>query len=218
MFAVFVMVVGLVAGAYMGVQHSSTPDTTQASQYVGDPVDPVENLQKRHEAADSYRQGQLRADANRRASRSAERKAAAGGDYAAAVAQDADAAKKEAEKKASGAEAGGQPVGPVPSSCKEFSGNKATGCTLLLQEGFKIDQMTCLSKLWDRESGWNEHASNPSGAYGIPQALPGNKMAAYGSDWQENPATQIKWGLNYIEGRYSSPCDAWAHSENNGWY
>ncbi|MBX6381441.1 MAG: transglycosylase SLT domain-containing protein [Microbispora sp.] len=77
----------------------------------------------------------------------------------------------------------------------------------------------CLEKLWDKESHWNERAMNRySGAYGIPQALPGSKMASAGADWQTNPATQIKWGLNYIAGRYKSPCGAWAHSQATGWY
>jgi hypothetical protein len=62
------------------------------------------------------------------------------------------------------------------------------------------------------------NASNPSGAYGIPQALPGDKMAVYGDDWQTNPTTQIKWGLNYIAGRYSTPCGAWSFWQSNGWY
>lgn len=122
----------------------------------------------------------------------------------------------------SGDSGGGEPsdpVGPVPSSCGEYSGNRATGCTLLLEAGFAIDQMSCLDSLWTRESGWNELASNPSsGAYGIPQSLPGDKMASHGSDWQTNPATQIRWGLDYIAGRYGTPCAAWQHSEANGWY
>jgi hypothetical protein len=62
------------------------------------------------------------------------------------------------------------------------------------------------------------HASNPSGAYGIPQALPGSKMASAGSDWQNNPATQIRWGLQYIAGSYGGPCAAWQHSQSTGWY
>ena len=77
----------------------------------------------------------------------------------------------------------------------------------------------CLNKLWNKESGWNYKATNPSsGAYGIPQSLPGSKMASEGSDWKTNPATQIKWGLGYIEGRYDTPCGAWAHSQDVGWY
>ena len=73
--------------------------------------------------------------------------------------------------------------------------------------------------MWGRESGWQVSASNASsGAYGIPQALPGSKMASVGPDWQSNAATQIQWGLGYIDGRYGSPCAAWSHSQANGWY
>jgi hypothetical protein len=72
--------------------------------------------------------------------------------------------------------------------------------------------------LWQRESGWRYNAENPSGAYGIPQALPGSKMATAGADWQTNPATQIKWGLGYIQSRYGTPCSAWAFEEANGFY
>jgi resuscitation-promoting factor RpfB len=80
-------------------------------------------------------------------------------------------------------------------------------------------QWGCLNALWTRESGWNPRAYNPSsGAYGIPQALPGSKMASAGADWYTNPATQISWGLSYIAGRYGSPCGAWNHSLATGWY
>ena len=69
------------------------------------------------------------------------------------------------------------------------------------------------------ESGWNVYASNPtSGAYGIPQALPGSKMASAGADWQTDAATQIRWGLGYIQSTYGSPCGAWAHEQADGWY
>ena len=92
-------------------------------------------------------------------------------------------------------------------------------CALMLAAGFQIDQFPCLDTLWHRESGWNYTATNSgSGAFGIPQALPGSKMAKFGDDWETNPATQIKWGLDYIEGRYDTPCGAWEHSQNTGWY
>ena len=80
-------------------------------------------------------------------------------------------------------------------------------------------QFSCLESLWRAESGWNVYAQNPgSGAYGIPQALPGSKMASAGPNWQSNPATQIAWGLSYINGTYGSPCAAWAHERATGWY
>ncbi|MBX6722027.1 MAG: lytic transglycosylase domain-containing protein, partial [Dactylosporangium sp.] len=110
-------------------------------------------------------------------------------------------------------------IGPIPESCSVYQGNRAVGCTLLLQWGFGLDQMPCLDKLWTRESGWSTTASNRStGAYGIPQALPGSKMSKYGDDWRTNPATQIKWGLDYIKGRYGTPCGAWSYFQSHGWY
>lgn len=85
--------------------------------------------------------------------------------------------------------------------------------------GWDDSQYDCLDKLWTRESGWQWNATNPSsGAYGIPQSLPGSKMASAGQDWKTNASTQIKWGLGYILQRYQSPCGAWAHSESTGWY
>ncbi len=90
---------------------------------------------------------------------------------------------------------------------------------LLAEFGFGLDQFGCLDSLYTRESGWRVNADNPSSsAYGIPQALPGSKMASAGSDWATNPVTQIRWGLGYIEDRYGSPCGAWSHSEGHGWY
>ncbi len=81
------------------------------------------------------------------------------------------------------------------------------------------DEMSCLDELWVSESGWDVYATNPtSGAYGIPQALPAGKMASAGSDWRTNPATQIEWGLDYIQSSYGSPCSAWDFKQSNGWY
>lgn len=80
-------------------------------------------------------------------------------------------------------------------------------------------QFNCLDKLWKKESGWRWWADNPySAAYGIPQANPGSKMKSAGSDWRTNPRTQIRWGLKYIKSRYKTPCKAWEHSRNTGWY
>lgn len=85
--------------------------------------------------------------------------------------------------------------------------------------GWGQDQHECLVLLWDRESGWNYTAKNKSsGAYGIPQSLPGSKMAEAGSDWKTNPETQIRWGLSYIQGRYDTPCGAWSAFKKKGWY
>jgi hypothetical protein len=77
---------------------------------------------------------------------------------------------------------------------------------------------SCLDNIFSRESGWRYSAENASGAYGIPQALPGSKMASAGADWMTNPTTQIKWGLGYIQGRYGDPCKAWSFWQANGFY
>jgi hypothetical protein len=81
------------------------------------------------------------------------------------------------------------------------------------------DQFQCFSNIVNHESTWNYRAQNPSsGAYGLVQALPGSKMSSAGADWQTNPATQIKWGLNYMNSRYDSPCGAWSFWQANNWY
>jgi len=85
--------------------------------------------------------------------------------------------------------------------------------------GWSSSQFSCLQPLWNAESGWNVSATNPSsGAYGIPQALPASKMASAGPDYLTNPATQIRWGLQYIQSVYGSPCSAWSHEQAYGWY
>jgi hypothetical protein len=99
---------------------------------------------------------------------------------------------------------------------------QAAAHVLMADFGWTSDaQYNCLVQLWDHESGWRWNADNPgSAAYGIPQALPGRKMASAGSDWATNPLTQIKWGLGYIEDAYGSPCNAWAtwQSRYPHWY
>lgn len=96
---------------------------------------------------------------------------------------------------------------------------KAIGYELVLARGWGEGQYSCLVALWNRESHWNVYAMNKSsGAYGIPQALPGKKMASAGADWETSPKTQIRWGLGYITARYGSPCGAWEHFQRRNWY
>ncbi len=90
--------------------------------------------------------------------------------------------------------------------------------SMLRSFGWSSGQFSCLYPLWEHESGWSVTAANPDGAYGIPQALPGAKMASAGPDWQTNAATQIRWGLEYIRSMYGSPCGAWGHEQATGWY
>jgi hypothetical protein len=113
--------------------------------------------------------------------------------------------------------AGTAPVvyAPIPSPGTA----QAIAYRLLPQFGFNAkQQFGCLNNMWMRESGWRVNAYNASGAYGIPQALPGSKMATAGPNWQTNPTTQITWGLGYIKQRYGSPCGAWGFWQANGWY
>ena len=97
---------------------------------------------------------------------------------------------------------------------------QAIAYSLLPAFGFDAaSQFPCLNDIYTRESGWQYNAENgESGAYGIPQALPGDKMASAGPDWQTDPTTQIKWGLGYIQERYGTPCGAWSFWEAHGWY
>jgi hypothetical protein len=85
--------------------------------------------------------------------------------------------------------------------------------------GWKAWQFKYLNRLWATESGWNRYATNPySGAYGIPQAVPGSKMSSAGPGWQWNARTQIRWGMRYIQARYRTPYWAWRHLHGDGWY
>jgi len=102
---------------------------------------------------------------------------------------------------------------PNPGSAQSIAYN--------MMSSFGFDPKTqfgCLDNIWTRESGWRYNAENASGAYGIPQALPGSKMATAGADWLTNPVTQIKWGLGYIKSTYGTPCNAWAFWQANGYY
>ena len=87
-----------------------------------------------------------------------------------------------------------------------------------------VKQFKCFDEIMQRESSWNtrkdpQFADNPnSSAYGIPQALPPEKMATAGADWKTNPVTQIRWAINYIEERYETPCKALAFHDKKGWY
>lgn len=132
----------------------------------------------------------------------------------AATVEEEEEEDEEEEAEEDSTEDSGDSGGSAPSgSPREIAQN------MLSDFGWGQDQWSCLDNLWDRESGWDHTAENPSsGAYGIPQSLPGDKMAESGSDWRTNPATQIDWGMGYIEDRYGSPCSAWSHSESHNWY
>ncbi|MEU4569692.1 lytic transglycosylase domain-containing protein [Micromonospora sp. NPDC023956] len=220
--AVALLSVGVAGGFYLGEDRQTRPSGATA------PVGQVEIEQSRytqteHVVESGMYQTELRtAQRAEAAAELAARKAAA--ERAARKKREAEAkAKAEAEAEEAAREAtekASKPYdGPIPASCNEYGGNRKIGCAMLVDAGFGMDQMPCLDKLWNKESGWNHKASNPSsGAYGIPQSLPGSKMGSAGSDWRTNPATQIEWGLGYIKGRYGTPCKAWGHSQDTGWY
>jgi hypothetical protein len=108
-------------------------------------------------------------------------------------------------------------VGAVPPA--DPTAAEALGRELEAAAGFGTSaDWSCLYNLWSRESGWNVYAENPGGAYGIPQAYPGSKMAEFGADWQSDASTQIRWGLSYIESIYGTPCNAWDHELATGYY
>ena len=147
----------------------------------------------------------------------------------AAIAQ-RQAASKRAEaaaKKAAAAQSAATqtPAAAQPSQTATATVPAASGSPQQIAEamlgsfGWSASQFSCLDPLWAHESGWGVSAYNAgSGAFGIPQALPGSRMASAGPDWQTDAATQIRWGLEYIKGTYGSPCGAWAHEEATGWY
>jgi hypothetical protein len=136
---------------------------------------------------------------------------------------DAAIAKKAAEEAAAQAqreaEAAAAAAAAAAATANTPDGARATARQLLAEHGWGSDQFSCLDSLWNKESGWNYQASNgSSGAFGIPQSLPGSKMATAGADWQTNAGTQIRWGLDYIARAYGSPCCGWAHSLATKWF
>jgi hypothetical protein len=140
---------------------------------------------------------------------------------AAERAADRRADRRAAERAAAAATPAPSPSSQAPAaSAPAPAGNPQQIAEAMLGSfGWSSSEFGCLVSLWNAESGWNVYASNPSsGAYGIPQALPGSKMASAGSDWESNAATQIRWGLRYIKSLYGSPCGAWSHEQSSGWY
>ncbi|MEU0160373.1 transglycosylase SLT domain-containing protein [Streptomyces sp. NPDC006261] len=166
-------------------------------------------------AADSAAKKSAEESARLQAAKDAKSKKAAAEAKAEAERQAAEKAKKEKEE----AERASR------SSVRDASSFSAQGSYTVAQvqamarQMVPADQFQCFSNIVNHESTWNYRATNPSsGAYGLMQALPGHKMSSAGADWQTNPATQIKWGLSYMDGRYGSPCGAWSFWQANNWY
>ncbi|OKK06240.1 transglycosylase domain-containing protein [Streptomyces sp. CB03234] len=167
-------------------------------------------------AADSAAQKSAEEAARIQAAKDAEaKKAAAEAEVKKAEAEKAEQERKEREA----AERASRDEVRSASSFAAQSSYSVAEVQAMARQMVPGDQFQCFSNIVDHESDWNYRAQNPSsGAYGLVQALPGSKMASAGADWQTNPATQIKWGLNYMNERYGSPCGAWSFWQANNWY
>jgi hypothetical protein len=217
MLSAAVLVLGVVAGAQLSAARQSEQRLLKAAHTARAEQDDLRVM-----VAERQRASAVSRAAQREAQAKADAAASAAADQA-KVAQDAARRKAQVKPSASASpSATAKPspptFGPIPASCSEYTGNVAIGCALMLNAGYGLDQMPCLKNLWMKESGWKETARNPSGAGGIPQANPMSKMAAYGADYATNPATQIKWGLNYIKTKYKTPCGAWSTFQSKGYY
>jgi hypothetical protein len=194
---------GVAVAAPDGPASPAAPSRSRPAAGAADTSDALRQLarQKIHLAA--LEQDRLAAEARRAAARREARRRAE--------------ARRAAERAA--ARQAQQPAGSPASTPAPSGSPQQIAAAMLGSFGWSSGEFGCLQSLWNAESGWNPSATNPiSGAYGIPQALPGSKMASAGADWQTNPATQIKWGLGYIQQVYGSPCAAWSHEQSTGWY
>jgi hypothetical protein len=222
---------GAIVGINVGVQKFSRPDTVNATQAsVADLSRDAEVAQLRALQASKIAAAEQQAAMVEAARDAARRKAAAAAAKAKAKAKAeakarakaaaAKAAREAAERAARAKDASRStrsqdrtPIKVKPGSAKDIARR------MVKARGWSSAEFSCLVKLWDRESGWRVNAANPrTPAYGIPQANPGRKMASAGADWRTSAATQIEWGLGYISGRYGTPCGAWRHFRNSGWY
>lgn len=207
-------VLGATGVAYLGTADQAGPDTAQAAYSV--PLQPLSSDQIASADAQSS------ADAADAASIEAlEDKGAAADAARELAARQAAAAKaRAAEQAAAEAEAERRRQAAVEQASRDAQRDpRGVARMLVAERGWSGEQFSCLDQLWTKESGWKYTADNPtSSAYGIPQALPGSKMSSFGADWRTNPVTQIKWGLDYIDRVYGSPCAAWAKSRSSNWY
>ncbi|MFI7237123.1 transglycosylase SLT domain-containing protein [Streptomyces cyaneofuscatus] len=169
-------------------------------------------------AADSAAKKSAEESARLQAAKDAKSKKAAAEAKAEAERQAAEKAKEAKEEKEEAERASRSSVRDASSFSAQGSYTVAQ-VQAMARQMVPADQFQCFSNIVNHESTWNYRATNPSsGAYGLMQALPGHKMSSAGADWQTNPATQIKWGLSYMDGRYGSPCGAWSFWQANNWY
>jgi hypothetical protein len=221
--ATAVLAAATVLGAGVSMGTSALAGSTPASDDVQATPDVLTSDDKKGHASEQTRyaatvQARGAAERARKAAEEAARKAAEEAARKAAEEQ----ARKDAEAKAAAkaeAERAAAADRAARAADRAVADPKSVARAMLAEYGWSDGQFSCLDSLWTRESNWSYRAENPSsGAYGIPQALPGDKMASAGSDWRTNPATQIEWGLGYISDVYGTPCGAWEHSQSVGWY
>jgi flagellar biosynthesis GTPase FlhF len=212
-----------VASGSTGVPSNDAEATASDSTLLADiPVGQQAQVQTASLAQQADAQA-IQADASaKKDAEEAARKAAA--DIAVAKKAAAEKAEK-AEKEAKEAKARAEAQSVAKRSTRDSSSFPVQSSYTVAQiqamarQMVAADQFQCFSNIVDHESSWNYHAVNASsGAYGLFQALPASKYSSAGADWQTNPATQIKWGLNYMNSRYGSPCQAWSFWQANSWY
>ncbi|GAA1174366.1 pyruvate/2-oxoglutarate dehydrogenase complex dihydrolipoamide acyltransferase (E2) component [Kitasatospora gansuensis] len=213
--ATAVTAVGAVVGVASGSEgtQTHTVDVAGASLLQDAPIGAQAQAVSDHFTAQANaQQASADAAAKKAAEEAARQKAAADAQAKAdaeKAAKAAEAKRKADEEAANRAKARSVMAAVSPGSVQEMA----------LQIVGDEAQFQCFSQIVKRESGWDYTASNASsGAYGLVQALPGSKMASAGADWRTNPATQIKWGLNYMNSRYGSPCGAWSFWQSHHWY
>jgi hypothetical protein len=212
-------------GAVVGVASGSTQTSTEPVETTAADATLLSDISAGSQAHVQTASLTQQADAQSSAADAAARKAA---EEAARkqAAEDAAAKKAAAEKKAAEEKAAKEREEKLKAA---RSAERASVSTVkssytvaevqaMARQMVPSDQFQCFSNIVDHESSWNYRATNASsGAYGLFQALPGSKMASAGDDWQTNPATQIKWGLNYMNDRYGGPCAAWDFWQANHW-
>lgn len=215
--------VGAVVGVAAGAQNDSSSDDIEATAADATLLSDIPaKSQVGVQTASLTKQADAQADAAQAQARKAAEEAARK-----KAAEDAEAKKQAAEDKKEAAEQEAKEREQAKTASRSAersdipvqSSYTTAEVQAIARKMVPADQFQCFSNIVDHESSWNYKASNPSsGAYGLVQALPGSKMASAGADWQTNPATQIKWGLNYMNSRYDSPCGAWSFWQANNWY
>ncbi|WP_034088700.1 transglycosylase SLT domain-containing protein [Streptacidiphilus albus] len=206
-------------GAVVGVAHGSTQPAAQTTDIAGSTLlaDIPSGVQAQTISDNIARQADAQqADATAAAQKVAAESARLAAAHTALA--KADAEKAAAAAKAAAAQAAAQKAAAAEASLQQ---TYAPGSIQAMAESIigNATQFSCFSNIVTHESGWDYTATNPSsGAYGLVQALPGSKMASAGADWRTNPATQIRWGVSYMDNRYGSPCGAWAYWQVNRSY